>query len=267
MITVSQQAHEARERGQLSFFDGTADVSVGLSSFLSPPSEIPEIPRKTLLNWEKELTGVYLSGHPLDKLTKSRLRDTIPCSEIDPSLEGEKVVVAGMVTGIRTITTRKGDLMAFVRLEDLQGSVEVVVFPRAYEETRDLWQRDNIVVVAGRIDVRDGKANLICETCEGWAQETAIPPLESARSPMRARREHRIHITLRRTDDYEHDVKLLSQVYELLERNPGQDSFFIYVRNRRGWVQMEFPNAKTHYTPAVDAQLRRLLGNNCVRVE
>jgi DNA polymerase-3 subunit alpha len=159
MVAISQEAHAAREAGQLSLFGG-ADSPAAVS-FLTLPA-VPPIPRKDQLLWEKELLGLYVSQNPLNLLPLNQDHIT-RTDQIDETIKGRRIQVMGLVAAVRQILTKKGDPMAFVQVEDLAGSVEVVVFPRTYADTRDLWAEDRLVVVKGKADVREGRASLICD--------------------------------------------------------------------------------------------------------
>ena len=120
IMHASTSAHEAAEIGQLTLFGGVEDVANedilgGISPEARPTS-------KEILEWEKELVGVYVSSHPLQKMTVD-LMNVITHNTVDVTeeLAGKAVCVAGMVADVRIITTKKGDSMAFVRLEDLTG--------------------------------------------------------------------------------------------------------------------------------------------------
>ena len=110
----------------------------------------------------------------------SRLRESVTCflNEIDDTMVGRKVTVAGMVNWVRQIYAKNGQPMAFVELEDTQGSIEVVVFSRLYEQTRDLWQDGRVVVVRGAVDNKNGQgAKIVCESVDDKIME-ARPVLE-----------------------------------------------------------------------------------------
>jgi DNA polymerase III alpha subunit len=97
-------------------------------------------------------------------------------------MNGQNVTLAGIVSWVRPHVTRKGDLMAFVHLEDLQGSIEVVVFPRTYAVTRDLWQEDKILLVRGRIDAERREPSLICESVSDHVVRARLPNEEGERA-------------------------------------------------------------------------------------
>jgi len=160
MLIVSQEAHAARAAGQLSLFGGL-DAGGLDANFLTLP-EVPPLPQKDRLAWEKELLGLYLSRSPLDLLPRN-LAQVTHIGQVDESIQGRRIQIMGLVAAVHSIVTKKGDPMAFVAVEDLSGTVEVVVFPRTYEQTRDLWAQDRLVVVKGKVNVRDERATVICD--------------------------------------------------------------------------------------------------------
>src|SRR2546427_1041391 len=109
------------------------------------------------LRLEKELLGLYLSDHPLRRISAelAKLSDT-QAVEVTSALQDTEVRVAGLVREVRRVVTRKGQIMAYATLEDLTGTVDVVLFPRVFEQTRLLFEPDKVVVVAGEEDARAG---------------------------------------------------------------------------------------------------------------
>ena len=140
-IAAAQATQRDRISGQTSLFDlGAADAA----AFERPLPTATEVPVRERLRWEKELLGLYLSEHPMGEVAEQVGRFvTAYSSDLrDESLDGQRVVVGGIVTGVRTVITKAKATMAIVTLEDLQGTIEVVVFPRLYEQTAgDLARR------------------------------------------------------------------------------------------------------------------------------
>ena len=155
MIGASKSRHEAEEVGQLSMFDllGGGDLGgaqAGFASSLKLPAVDPLTPKQRL-EMEKELLGVYVSSHPLQQMVVDLTGViTCTCGELNDNYVGKGVVLAGNIVHVNQITTKKGDRMAFVTLEDLQGQCDVTIFPKTWEETKDFWQQDKIVVVRGK---------------------------------------------------------------------------------------------------------------------
>jgi DNA polymerase-3 subunit alpha len=264
MMAVSQHAHHAQEIGQLTLFElgGAAEVTLDLA-------DGPDVPRRTQLAWEKELLGLYVSEHPLAQIGRRLDKyTTAVCGEIDPALHAQTVIIAGMVSRVRRITTKNDKLMAFAELEDLHGSVEVVIFPEAYEKTRELWKPDSILMVRGTVQVRDETAKVICESAvdyHSWTEAAGEMEEEEETTPVV---HHQLHIRIPGSGNQEEDIKLLSEVHSLLTSQVGgEDLFSLYVRRNNRLVQLTFPNDKTRFCPALAEAVADLLGDECLRVE
>jgi hypothetical protein len=128
-----------------------------------------EIPRRERLRWEKELIGLYLSEHPLGDIV-DQLPEYVTAYTGDLADESDqsKVTRGGIILTTRRVVTRAGSTMLVATLEDLQGSIEVVVFPNVFAETANSWADDSRVLVTGRVDHRDDTTQLLCEAIHVW---------------------------------------------------------------------------------------------------
>ncbi len=155
VLAVSVSHFRAAEVGQLSMFGGSTGVEEKIE--VAPKVESDAVSRQKL-QWEKELLGVYLAEHPLTRHWED-LRQVVSHSaaELAEVDHGQEVVVAGEVTAVRPHQTRTGKPMGFVTLEDLQGSIELVVFSRLWAEVAGWIAPRKIVVVKGRIRLRAGR--------------------------------------------------------------------------------------------------------------
>lgn len=115
--------------------------------------------REQLL-WERELLGLYLSQHPLAMYQTYLAEQTVPITELKPEHDGKGVTIGGAITDIREIMTKNGQKMAFVKLEDHFGELELILFPNAYQQTTGLWQRDRVVFVRGKVSAKDREGNM-----------------------------------------------------------------------------------------------------------
>jgi DNA polymerase-3 subunit alpha len=280
IVGLSANLHRAKDVGQMSLFGEATGVHLAAEETLLPPlSQTPEVPQKEILAWEKDLVGVYVSEHPLSQVLP-RLRDivTVHAGSLSGESNGQQVTIAGMVQRVRRHITKKGDEMAFVTLEDLQGTCDVVVFPRVWAQTKDLWQPENILVLGGKIDAgRRDEPNLLCD----WVKtpDQVALPVESGRPAPLAPKvtpppeppvpgPRVVRVTLTRSDEVERDVQTLRQVHALLVENEGQDHFRIRVINGTGKAQeLMFPNTTTRYTPELERRLTALVGKEAVWVE
>src|SRR4051812_34960586 len=166
-VAAAQATQRDRVSGQTSLFDLAADDA---AVFERPLPTATEVPVRERLRWEKELLGLYLSEHPMGEVAERIARFvTAYSSDLrDESLDGQRVVVGGIVTGVRTVITKAKATMAIVTLEDLQGSIEVVVFPRLYEQTIGTWRDGEILLVAGRVDHKGEDVSLLADLAVEW---------------------------------------------------------------------------------------------------
>jgi DNA polymerase-3 subunit alpha len=118
--------------------------------------DIADYSSRELLQQEKEYLGVYLSGHPLDEWRgKFQTNGLIPIADLEEEPDGKEVLIGGVVTSWRTINTKSGSMMAGCKLEDLTGTVEVVVFPKLYNEIKDGYLPERVTVIKGRLEHQD----------------------------------------------------------------------------------------------------------------
>ncbi len=116
------------------------------------------------LMWEKELLGLYISGHPLDKFKEKldKREDTIKKLKEDPQ-EGKEVMVGGIIEELKEIATKKGDMMLFLKVADFTGSIEVVIFPKVLREFKPVFVLENCVALKGKISLRNGNVSILAE--------------------------------------------------------------------------------------------------------
>ena len=161
-LALAQQSQRERENGQLSLLDLMGESAREVVSISLP--ELREFPKDEMLAMEKEVLGLYISGHPLDQYRGAL--DTLAANsaaEIYELAEESAVVLGGMITGVKKINTKKGDNMAFLTLEDLTGTVEVIVFPRVYLQSRLAIREDEVVLVKGRCSGSGEEVKIIGE--------------------------------------------------------------------------------------------------------
>ncbi|EFG89897.1 DNA polymerase III, alpha subunit [Clostridium carboxidivorans P7] len=168
--------------GQLSLFTDFKKIEVKIEY-----PEIKEFEKRHILAMEKEMTGLYLSGHPLEEYEKSlSLQTSAKISDIigDESLEdgtvgqqsklkdGDKVIIGGIINSVTKKVTRNNDMMAFIKLEDLYGVIEIIIFPKVFQKYRTLVDEDSIVIVKGRVSIREEEQpKILCESLEPVIKE------------------------------------------------------------------------------------------------
>ncbi len=207
--------------GQMSLFD-FADEETKDDFRITMPN-VPEYPKEELLAFEKETLGIYVSGHPMDayesmwrKNITATTADFLVDEETDRAVvtDGEMVTVGGMVAGKTVKTTRTGQMMAFVTLEDMLGSVEVLVFPKIYESRREIFSQDEKLFIQGRVSLGDEPVGkLICER--------VIPFREVPRE------------LWLQYEDLEHYRAGESALFDLLKEKEGRDTVIIYLKKEK----------------------------------
>jgi len=179
-LSHGQRASDERLRGQSSLF---AEVEEKIEH---PPIGSEEFEKNELLRLEKETLGLYVSEHPLEAVRgQLRKKTDATLAELPQRRDGEIVTVAGIVSAVKQLTTKKGDPMVFLRLDDVVGSAEVVVFNSVYAASRELLSPDEVLVVKARVDHKEGESKLIA--LEVTAFE-ATPERREVRLKLDARR-------------------------------------------------------------------------------
>lgn len=154
IIAFAQKLQKEAANGQTDLFgDAVVDESLQPQLDLETPTE--SLTTHDYLQWERELLGVYLSSHPLDEYEGFLNERALPIEKITYDKEGGSVQVGGLVTNVREITTRNGSQMAFAKLEDKTGEIELIVFPKVYGTSKDLWIMDKILLVQGKVNTKD----------------------------------------------------------------------------------------------------------------
>jgi len=234
-----------RDQGVMSLFE-IDDASSGGGGFEErPPIPALHFEKKEQLAFEKEMLGLYVSDHPLMGAEAALRRKTdgslIEVMEAD---EGAMRVVGGVVNGLQRKWTKKGDLMAVFTLEDLQTSVEVMVFPKTMTDIGHLLADDAVLIVKGRVDKRDDQPKFIAMGVEVFEGITdGAPPLFLKISP------HRV------------DAKLVDELKALLSRFPGESRVILHLGEQKLRLSEEFC---VNANGGLIGELRVLLGPGAI---
>ncbi|MDX2775865.1 DNA polymerase III subunit alpha [Streptomyces caniscabiei] len=145
--------------GQTDLFGGLSDVA-GMQATITLQAAPVKHTDKERLMWERELLGLYISAHPLDKYATYFEEQTVGLAKVKPDVDGQRATVGGIVNTVRTIVTKSGTKMAFAALEDKTGEGEIIVFPNLYEQVGAKLVQDAVIRVSGKISARDRDGNL-----------------------------------------------------------------------------------------------------------
>ena len=185
-LAAGQATQRDRLTGQVSLFDTGADATP-LERPL--PEGITEAAPRERLRWEKELLGLYLSDHPLGELAGVIGEYVTAYSgEMGEELDQQRVCIGGVLTEVRRVITKARATMGVATIEDLQGTMEVIVFPKVFEQTEPTWAEDAILLVAGRVDHKGDETVLLADALWTWEEATAMGSAEFARQLSRGDR-------------------------------------------------------------------------------
>jgi DNA polymerase-3 subunit alpha len=160
VVAISSNHFRAADAGQMSLFG----AATGIIEEIQLP-EVKDVDKREMLNWERELIGLYISDHPLNEY-QATLAKIVSyfTGQLGEANHEEKVRIAGLVTGVRPYTTKTGKPMGFVALEDIQGTVELVLFPKTWEQSKDKLTVGQIVIVEGKVDQGSTPPKILVDT-------------------------------------------------------------------------------------------------------
>ncbi len=273
--TVDSIHNEKRRNveGQLSLFTVTGMQSPS-ESIVSKMSAISELKEKVLLNFEKDVLGLYLSGHPLgefkdlvERISIMNLSDLIESAkdtETQMIRDGSSFQFAGMVISKKNMTTKNGKIMAFIKVEDLYDSIEVIVFPKVYDRAVHLIREDSFVIISGKLNFKeDEDPKLLAENIMALNEENARVILSSKTAmrqvQMRKKEMNRkLYIKLET-----HNDNAISQITNILSKNKGKVPVIIYFADTK--KKMIAPeNLWVNSNDRLINDLKKFLGNDSV---
>jgi len=270
MLHVLEQAQAAGQKSQLdaqigqgSIFDlGAADPAAGASPFVAPqhpPIPPDEFDKAKLLEVEKEAIGLFISAHPL-KEVRDALRAAVdaPLSTLQERKDGEWVTAGGIITQAKKIRTKKGDPMMFATLDDLEGSIEVLIFGKALAEYEGALGVDELVLVRGRVDHGDKGTSLIAQTVEPFAptpEEVHAAREAAALEPVGPQ-----PLTVR-LDATILAASIIDELKHIIGNHAGECEVVLAIQTSSGDRTLRLGEGyKVNETPSLRAELQKILG-------
>jgi DNA polymerase-3 subunit alpha len=166
LLAYNREHVAGKEANQDSLFGSVSEVNdLKLES-------VPDVPITTKLIWEKELLGVYVSGHPLDA-HKEEVEKRASITQVRSGYKGTTVVTTGLVESVRELLTKKGERMAFVKIVSQSDAIEMTVFPSVYHEQRDLLQPGMCLAIKGKLDIRNDEPSILVDRVKSLDSSTA----------------------------------------------------------------------------------------------
>jgi DNA polymerase-3 subunit alpha len=301
-IAAAQIEQKAASTGQTSLFDifGGSQPSAPVASTTAANSvEAESTHARERALWEKEVLGFQFGDHPfLEAAAWLAGQLTHDTSQLTAEISGERVKIAGLVTGVRRILTKSKSQMAVIVLEDLHGTIEAVAFPRVYERSGDVLRDDAILVIEGKVDTRSERPQIVIDRAEEWKRPPGAPPVlrggdasEGTRNPLEGAKnggvtnplqgtkkggvaatasevngsrgtERRImRVVVPRGEDDNACLRVLEQLHVIVERSPGSDEMQLVLHDRRGdRIELVGADIAVKHSSDLESQVRALVG-------
>lgn len=246
------QKQEALGQGMLlaGFSGGNGDLIL---------KSAPEASDAEKLSWEKEFLGLYVSSHPLQKYREILHKSCAPLNQLGPADDGTQKTIGGIITRIQKILTKKGEQMCFADLEDLDGKLELVIFPSVFNEYRSLLEVDQIVKVTGRISDKDGELKMLADRIKNIEENVtdvtgALRPAENGNS-LSGTNDPVLKIRI----PQKASPQIFSSLKIAFSQHPGQTSVSLIIPDREGAPREIKTNFLVENSEAFKTRLKQLL--------
>ena len=232
MIKRGQEWQKDKKNGQTSIFDlfggQQADQSTHAHQYTLPDME--EFDKNELLSMEKEMLGLYISQHPLKDYQEKieNIADTTSNDAINLP-DGSKVVLAGVINRIRKKSTKNGNMMAFISLEDLEGTIEAIIFPKVFDKSKEILKKDEIIVMQGQLDNAEGKVKLIARELsllKGYKKNKKNS--KKIKKEKIKEKSKKVHIEI---DCEKNQSNLLLQLKNVFVKYPGDSQIMLHFKS------------------------------------
>ncbi|HOF42355.1 MAG: DNA polymerase III subunit alpha [Patescibacteria group bacterium] len=158
ILTFMKNIQKEKNSNQVSLFGETA-----LETPQVPLVETEPATKNQKLKWEKELLGLYVSGHPALEYQNYIEKVGMPLDQLSHDLVGQKIAIGGVIQKVQKILTKNQQTMYFIMLEDMKGKIEILVFPKVLERIANLWEEERVIIAEGRLSDKDGAYKLIVD--------------------------------------------------------------------------------------------------------
>lgn len=255
-MSNAAMVREDRQSGQISLFGQSEPVH----EVAYKP--LPDVSAREKIDWERQLLGFYVSGHPLDRF-KNEMKQCVPLSELEGegrvTLDGKLITVGGIINHVKGMVTKKGAPMGYITLEDFTGEIEVVVFPSAWEKYRELLRNDAAILLSGRVQANERTVHILAERI------ALLDDVKQRKEDQIAQRGHirALHLYL---DEWHESAEVSRQLAVILKRHHGQIPVFLHMERIRKKITMNEQFANDGSVASENA-LKLLLGNGAVEYD
>ena len=299
ILSLAQTEQKLKNSGQATMFN----LFGQMSPIPMPSLELTEgaISTKEKLAWEKELMGVYLSEHPFAQQARFiDIENTTLPSQVNAELDGQNIVLVGMVSSVRELFTKDRRAFCSAILEDEASSIEVMVWPRGFESSREFWKEGNILRVDGKVRIKDDRIQFTCDAVEICRQEIQPRAVALTAEPAYANPQfikgngkngelekgngkhigekngsvsstnpdiNKLTIIIHETEDDEKDEEYLNQLMEILKQYPGPDEIYLQIINLDRVTNLKLATTFVGYTPDLQKRLASMVSPENLKIE
>ncbi|MBI5621883.1 DNA polymerase III subunit alpha [Candidatus Falkowbacteria bacterium] len=282
ILNFVKEINQQQDSAQVSLFS----ESVAGPQFSLQLESAPAADKQERLVWEKEFLGLYLSDHPYKEFAKELQDHVIGCHQLTEQFRAgtEAVRIAGVITRMKKVFTRGGEAMLFVRLEDISGSAELIVFPKVMQAMAQLWQEDRLVIVEGRLSDKDGEVKVVVHRAAVLSAETLPQLIGEYSGPVRLMgrngfgRDNGSSAPLQRSGSraldgtvvikfsQKPDQQLAERLKTIFSTYPGDYRIYLLIQNQGRWQKMQTPFTVA-YSPEMKERIEELVGWGSVRLD
>lgn len=276
LVVYANRIQKQAASGQTDLFGSVDNGSLTVKPTLHLEEPSKESTLAEQLAWERELLGIYLSQHPLDAYQDLLDSQATPLNALKPEDEGKTVRIGGSIHDVREIVTKKGQKMAFVKIMDHLGEIELVLFPGVYQSTTELWERDNVIIASGKLTTRDkaggeaGDIKILVDRAEHISkyqtttqQTKTINGVEDsmlASDPSQLL-DRRVYLRLKHGDDHQ----MLLALKEVIDQYKGRTEVVLVLGDDDNKQVIRLPMRVAAETNVLD-QLKLVVGHQNVKL-
>jgi DNA polymerase III subunit alpha len=252
LMAFAVRSRKELENGQIDLFGDQINSSTSTLRFdkiTTPPN-----PSQKLV-WERELLGIYITQHPLDEYKYSLKDKTIPINELTDDSADKNITIGGMISDVRMINTRNGSKMAFVILEDLTGSIELVLFPKILKDTQSFWTKDRVINVSGTVSSRNGELKFAVESAGDMSKDSKEEIENSINRDAGYSDSKSLYIKLQDSNN----TNLLNELKRIIDNNTGDAEVVLVIGDDDKRQAIRLP-MKANLDKNLNDQLSELVG-------
>lgn len=276
IIAYSHEIHKNKSAGQMSLFGETTSF---VNRLALPTRETTAEDKTEYLKWEKELMGLYVSGHPLARYSRYLKKIGEPIKDLKRKSEGSPVKIGAIINSVKKILTKTGKTMVFAEIEDLTDKTEAVVFAKVLDKNPAVWTENNIVIISGKVNFRDQALKILVDEAR-LITEKEIKPFANDLNPT----DDNLSVAGQVSDagkkynpssapkifikiNSEWDKKKMTELKKIIETSEkGANQIILNIESPAGAKTIKTPYS-INYTAELQGMLEKIAGKENVKVE